>query len=127
MIQQSACCLHELLRRHASADVMQAQGEASQLGCEPTTCASRLATGDDRKRKEKLTQCMPGIAGTKQPSTAAPETAKSHQNVDNAIPASQPMAAGASTPPTQVALLSRQQYDLSAQDLICGLTSGKAV
>ena len=106
---------------------MQAQGEASQLGRESTICASRLATGDDRKHKERLTQCVPGIAGTKQPSTTAPEAVNTQQNVDEPLPASQHMPPGAGTPPTQVALLSRQQYDVSVQDLICGLVSGRVV
>ncbi len=73
------------------------------------------------KRKEKLTQCMPGIAGTKEPSTTAPEAVRTQQNgMDKASPASQHMPLGAGTASTQVALLSRQQYDISAQDLICG-------
>ena len=66
---------------------------------------------------------MAGIAGTKEPSTAV----NTHQNVDNALPASQHMPPGAGTPPTQVALLSRQQDDTSVQDLFSGLISGRIV
>lgn len=68
---------------------------------------------------------MPGIAGTKEPSTTAPEAVNNQQDVDNALPASQHMPPGAGTASTQVALLSRQQYDVSVQDLICGLVSGQ--
>ncbi len=71
---------------------------------------------------------MLGIAGTKQPSTTAPEAVKTQQNgTRKALPVSQHTPPGAGTPPTQVALLSRQQHHLSALNLILGLVSGQVV
>lgn len=79
-------------------------------------------------RMERLTQCFADIAGTKQPSTTAPEAGKSQQNgVDKTLPASQHVPLGVGTVSTQVALLSRQQHHLSALNLILGLVSGQVV